>query len=73
MVREILQISVGNCGNLIGYDFWNNISCEHNLNSYGNCTHYDNVRMEKLDTYFIETASQSYKLHSIMVICYYYL
>eukprot|EP01084_Bolivina_argentea_P126497 223960_1 len=68
MVREIINISIGNCGNWIGYDFWNTISTEHNLDKNGNCTDYTNTAItDKIDVYFNESTTQIYKPRTIFI------
>lgn len=53
MVREILQLSVGQCGNQIGKVFWQNILDEHMIDYEGHFVgSADDVRkVEKLDVY----------------------
>ena len=54
MVREILQISVGQCGNQIGQIFWKTILEEHDINLQGQFTGSDPRKVEKLDVYMRE-------------------
>jgi len=54
MVREILQISVGQCGNQIGKIFWQNILEEHQIAYDGRFTGTDIRRVEKLNVYMAE-------------------
>mmetsp|Transcript_59532 Transcript_59532/g.94723 ORF Transcript_59532/g.94723 Transcript_59532/m.94723 type:complete len:711 (-) Transcript_59532:245-2377(-) len=57
MVREILQLSVGQCGNQIGKVFWQNILDEHFIDNEGHFVGAaDDVRrVERLDVYMQES------------------
>jgi len=46
MVREIIHLQVGQCGNQIGNAFWDSVRKEHNINVNGQ---YDNPKAEDLD------------------------
>ena len=67
MVREIIQIPVGKCGNLIGYDFLNTLCCDHGLDEHGFCSFNEAKNIQKMDTYFIETSKETYKPRTILV------
>ena len=34
-MREVITIQVGQCGNQVGYKFWENIAQEHGINKSG--------------------------------------
>ena len=36
-MREIIQLQIGQCGNLIGSDFWQLIAAEHGVDHQGYC------------------------------------
>ena len=58
-MREIVSISVGQCGNQIGQAFWNTISQEHGLALDGtSLPSMTNVEKENLNVYFSESASR---------------
>ena len=55
MVREIVHVQVGQCGNQIGNAFWNTMSKEHKLAADGKFTGDkvgDANRLDKVDVYF---------------------
>lgn len=59
MVREIISISVGQCGNKIGHSFWSTLLEEHHLSKNGK-KNLDNKKIDnhdnnaKLNVYFQE-------------------
>ena len=77
MVREIVSIQVGQCGNQIGNAFWEEICTEHDIDT-GDGTftpsqsdddehNGTNMKLEKLNVYFEETAKQRYVPRSVLV------
>ena len=60
MVREIVHVQIGQCGNQIGNAFWDTIRKEHRLSGdgkwEGNMEHpndyYLKTRAHKIDVYF---------------------
>eukprot|EP01084_Bolivina_argentea_P270631 460222_1 len=66
MVREIINISVGQCGNQINNSFWNTISKEHYLSKDGIFTGDDNKLKlnDKINVYFNETSDNKLKYSS---------
>jgi tubulin beta len=55
MVREIVHVQVGQCGNQIGNAFWNTMSKEHKLAGDGKFegdNDGDSDRLNKIDVYF---------------------
>eukprot|EP01083_Nonionella_stella_P203550 742703_1 len=65
MVREILQISVGQCGNQIGRVFWQNILEEHEIDYNGKFYGNDIRKVEKLDVYMREIDTSKNKKQTI--------
>ncbi len=62
MVREIIHIQVGQCGNQIGNAFWNTMSGEHHLAPDGKFTGSpenpaDKLRLDKIDVYYKEAVA----------------
>jgi len=59
MVREILHVQVGQCGNQIGNRFWQTVIAEHNLNGAGK---YEGekpaVDLDKVNVYMRETGER---------------
>jgi tubulin beta len=54
-MREIITLSVGQCGNQIGYKFWEQIASEHGLNtSTGQFEGDSDLQAERLNVYFNE-------------------
>ncbi|KAG2377668.1 hypothetical protein C9374_009184 [Naegleria lovaniensis] len=66
-MREIVSISVGQCGNQIGQAFWETIRNEHCLNTEGEFTGTNSVLKENLSVYFSETQNNRYVPRSVLV------
>jgi len=70
MVREIIHVQVGQCGNQVGCAFWNAVTQEHNLNVDGMKWQKPKAgsadadgdglpdELEKIDVYFRATSSE---------------
>ena len=54
MVREIVHIQTGQCGNQIGIAFWETVSKEHGLNTEGFFTGEDEMLIDKINVYYNE-------------------
>ena len=72
MVREIVFISVGQCGNQIGNVFWEGICGEHSIDlGTGKCieAEFDEelIKLNKINVYFEETGKKRYVPRSILV------
>jgi len=65
-MREIVQIQVGQCGNQIGYKFWEIISDEHGIDASGKFTGESELQQERLNVYFNEVSEQRYVPRSIL-------
>lgn len=48
MPREIIQISIGQCGNQMGHIFWKRMLREHNLRNDGYFNLHDNLTFQDL-------------------------
>ena len=52
-MREILTLQVGQCGNQIGYKFWESISLEHGIDTQtGFYTGTNDAQIAKSNVYF---------------------
>jgi tubulin beta len=72
MVREIIHVQVGQCGNQIGCAFWDTMRKEHHLEPTGNFTPSDNAesdaeRLDKVDVYFKEAGTQKFVPRAALV------
>ncbi|ETS83408.1 Tubulin beta chain [Pestalotiopsis fici W106-1] len=67
MVREIIHLSVGQCGNQIGSAFWETIAREHGLDQSGHYSGIDTNQHEKIDVYFQEHQDSNYTPRAILV------
>eukprot|EP01083_Nonionella_stella_P032287 88367_1 len=73
MPREIIHVSVGQCGNQIGHVFWNRMLEEHNIRQDGyfdmheNLEYEDFFKLDKIEVYFQESEIQDkYVPRSVM-------
>jgi len=67
MVREILHIQVGQCGNQIGNRFWQTMIAEHNLDGTGKYTGENAaVDLDKVDVY-MRSAGERYVPRACLV------
>eukprot|EP01080_Neovahlkampfia_damariscottae_P010998 gene10999-3704_t len=66
MVREIIHLQVGQCGNAIGTAFWEQISQEHDIDEKGQYFGKNDVKRDGLNVYFKEANNKRYVPRSIM-------
>ncbi|KAK3698603.1 hypothetical protein QZH41_014582 [Actinostola sp. cb2023] len=66
-MREIINIQVGQCGNQVGYKFWELICEEHGIDEQGKYRGNYNKQLEKIDVYFSEGAEDRYVPRSVLV------
>eukprot|EP01084_Bolivina_argentea_P046794 86185_1 len=73
MPREIVHISVGQCGNQIGHIFWHRILEEHNIKKDGFFDMHENLQFEdffkldKIEVYFVPTEAERYIPRTILI------
>eukprot|EP01084_Bolivina_argentea_P034756 64375_1 len=72
MVREIIHIQVGQCGNQIGNSFWTTMRNEHQLSENGTfqkkADEKDNeLRLDKIDVYYQEAATMRFVPRACLV------
>ena len=73
MVREIVHVQVGQCGNQIGNAFWDTMSKEHKLAGDGKFAgdasegSEDLSRLDKIDVYFKDAGNRRYVPRAALV------
>ena len=68
MVREIIHIQVGQCGNQIGEKFWQTICNEHKLDYQGKLIGtIEEALLDKIDVYFQQTGDGRFVPRSVLV------
>jgi tubulin beta len=72
MVREIVHVQVGQCGNQIGNAFWETMSAEHHVGGDGKFQVSkdevdDNQRKAKVDVYFEKASENRYVPRAVLV------
>jgi tubulin beta len=65
MVREIVTLQAGQCGNQVGSAFWELCSQEHGLDLNGAYQGDDDAQLERIGVFFKETSGGSYCPQSI--------
>lgn len=67
-MREIVALSVGQCGSQIGTKFWETICEEHSIDTTGSrAEDAPDVKTEKLDVYFQEATGGKYVPRAVIV------
>ncbi|KAI5923792.1 tubulin beta-1 chain [Camillea tinctor] len=67
-MREIVHLSVGQCGNQVGTDFWQTISREHGLDDNGKYQGSpSSIQQDRIGVYFNEAPGQKYVPRAILV------
>ncbi|KAL9642418.1 hypothetical protein ABK040_014261 [Willaertia magna] len=66
-MREIVSVAVGQCGNQIGTNFWENIQKEHCISSDGQFQGTNEILKENLGVYFSQTMNDRYVPRSVLV------
>ncbi|KAL4438553.1 hypothetical protein ABPG74_015451 [Tetrahymena malaccensis] len=66
-MREIVCISAGQCGNQIGYKFWERVSQEHGVEETGLYNGNNDLQLERISVYYNEGSSGRYVPRSVMV------
>merc|ERR1712125_119599 len=65
MVREVVTIQAGQCGNQMGYAFWEAAAKEHGLSPDGSYSGDKDEQLERIEVFFDETADGKYKPTSV--------
>ncbi|KAK7575659.1 hypothetical protein V9T40_011945 [Parthenolecanium corni] len=66
-MREIISIHVGQCGNSIGYKFWEVIVTEHGVNANGLHCGEDPCQLKGINVYFREVDNRRFVPRAILV------
>jgi hypothetical protein len=67
MVREIVHIQAGQCGNQIGAKFWEVISDEHGVDPTGSYHEDSDLQLERINVYYNEATGGKYVPRAILV------
>jgi tubulin beta len=67
MVREQITIQVGQCGNQISNQFWDNIIQEHAINNKGVYYGENDYELERINVYFNEGLNNRYIPRTILI------
>lgn len=66
-MREIVHISAGQCGNQLGYKFWELLSDEHGLGPDGQYHGHSDLQLERLNVFFNEGCGGRYVPRTCLV------
>nr|AIL82370.1 beta-tubulin 1 [Dientamoeba fragilis] len=67
MVREIVHIQAGQCGNQIGTKFWEVISGEHGISPTGEYEGDSENQLERINVYYNEASNGRYVPRAVLV------
>ena len=71
MTKEIIQISVGGCGNQLGQTFWKDLSREHGINDqngiYQGSAAQEDQHLQGVNVYYNESMGGSFVPRSVLV------
>ena len=67
LMREIIHIQTGQCGNQIGTKFWETISKEHGIDPSGIYQGNKNVQKERIEVYYNSSSSGKYVPRACLV------
>eukprot|EP01156_Anaeramoeba_ignava_P005962 Anaeramoba_ignava/a347392_979.p1 GENE.a347392_979~~a347392_979.p1 ORF type:complete len:475 (+),score=167.54 a347392_979:68-1492(+) len=66
-MREIIHVQVGQCGNQIGWKFWETICQEHGINPDGQYEGDNELQLERIGVYFTEATGARYVPRAVLV------
>ncbi len=67
IMREIIQLQVGQCGNQVANKFWEVVREEHALDGEGRFTGQDDILKDRLSVYFQEADNARYVPRAVLV------
>ncbi|KAL1932275.1 hypothetical protein VTP01DRAFT_9331 [Rhizomucor pusillus] len=67
IMREIIHIQAGQCGNQIGQKFWETISQEHGIDTTGAYAGDNDLQLERINVYYNEGSSGKYVPRAVLV------
>ena len=67
MVREIVNVQVGQCGNQIGSRFWQTLCQEHSINMEGEYIGAREEELDRVNVFFHEADAGRYVPRSVLV------
>jgi len=65
MVREIVTLQAGQCGNQTGLAFWKHVATEHGLTAEGAYEGDNDTQLERVSVFFKETSGGKYTPQAI--------
>lgn len=66
-MREIIHVQVGQCGNQIGAKFWEVISDEHGVDTFGVYNGTSRNQLERINVYYNEVSGNRYVPRAILI------
>merc|ERR1712136_386673 len=67
IMREIVHIQAGQCGNQIGAKFWEIISDEHGIEPTGTYHGESELQLERINVYYNEASGGKYVPRAVLV------
>merc|ERR1711997_1103572 len=67
IMREIVHLQAGQCGNQIGAKFWEIISDEHGIDPTGSYAGTSELQLERINVYYNEATGGKYVPRAVLV------
>merc|ERR1712184_231573 len=67
IMREIVHVQAGQCGNQIGAKFWEIISDEHGIDPTGTYAGTSDLQLERINVYYNEATAGTYVPRAVLV------
>ena len=67
IMREIVHVQAGQCGNQIGAKFWEVISDEHGIDPTGTYQGDSDLQLERINVYFNEATGGRYVPRAVLM------
>merc|ERR1712032_1027570 len=67
IMREIVHLQAGQCGNQIGAKFWEIISDEHGIDPTGSYAGTSDLQLERINVYYNEASGGKYVPRAVLV------
>ena len=66
-MREIVHLQTGQCGNQVGYKFWEVLSDEHGIDGNGAYVGNSPLQLERINVYYNQAAENRYVPRAVLV------
>ncbi|KAM3179052.1 alpha-tubulin [Hymenolepis weldensis] len=67
LMRELIHLQVGQCGNQIGTKFWETLGQEHGIDSSGKYHGDSELQLERIDVYYTKAQNENYVPRALLI------